>query len=130
MADVEKLIEEIGSMTVLELSELVKALEDKFGVSATAPVAAGPAQGASAADAESEEEEEEEQTEFNVVLKDFGEKKIPVIKEVRSVTDLGLREAKEKVEEAPVAIVEGADKETAEEIKQKLEDAGATIELE
>lgn len=133
MADVEKLIEEISNMTVLELSELVKALEDKFGVSASAPVAAvpaaAPAAGAGAAE-EEEEEEEEEKTEFNVVLKDFGDKKIPVIKEVRSITNLGLREAKEKVEQVPVAIMEGVSKEDAEKAKQQLEDAGATVDIE
>jgi len=133
MADIEKLIEEIGNMTVLELSELVKALEEKFGVSAAAaPIAVGavPVAGAPAATAETEAEEEEEKTEFNVILKDFGDKKIPVIKEVRAITDLGLRETKEKVEAVPVAIMEGVSKEEAEKIKEQLETAGATVEIE
>lgn len=130
MADVGKLIEEIGNMTVLELSELVKALEEKFGVSATAPVAVGGVPTAGVPADETEEEEEEEQTEFNVVLKDFGAKKIPVIKEVRSITSLGLREAKEKVESAPVAILEAVSKEEADKVKEQLEAVGATVELE
>jgi len=135
MADVQQLIDEISNMTVLELSELVKALEEKFGVSASAaPMAVGafqagaPAAGPAAEAAE--EEEEEEKTEFNVILKDFGDKKIPVIKEVRAITDLGLREAKEKVESAPVAILEGVDKEEAEKVKKQLEEAGATVDIE
>ena len=132
MADVEKFIEEIGNMTVLDLSELVKALEEKFGVSAMAPVTVGavPTAGAPTAAVEEKAEEEEEKTEFNVILKDFGDKKIPVIKEVRSITDLGLREAKEKVEGAPVAIMEGVSKEDAEKVKEQLEAVGATIEIE
>lgn len=130
MADVGKLIEEIGNMTVLELSELVKALEEKFGVSAAAPVAVGGVAVGGVPAAEVEEEEEEEQTEFNVVLKDFGAKKIPVIKEVRSITSLGLREAKEKVESVPVAILEAVSKEEADKVKEQLEAVGATVELE
>lgn len=135
MADIQKLIEEISNMTVLELSELVKALEEKFGVSAAAPVAFGPVPTAGvptagAESAEAEAEEEEEKTEFNVILKDFGDKKIPVIKEVRTITDLGLREAKEKVESAPVTILEGVSKEEAEKVKQQLEAVGATVEIE
>ena len=130
-ADLEKMIDEISNMTVLELSELVKALEDKFGVSASAapavampgmmPVAAAP--GAEEAD------EPEEKTEFDVQLKDFGGKKIPVIKEVRAITGLGLKEAKEKVESAPVVIQEAVSKEDAEKTKEQLEALGATVEI-
>jgi len=132
MADVEKLIEEISNMTVLELSELVKALEEKFGVSAAAPVSVGtvPVADVPTSGAETETAEEEEKTEFNVVLKDFGDKKVAVIKEVRAMTDLGLREAKEKVESAPVAIMENVSKEDAEKAKEQLEAAGATVEIE
>ena len=130
-ADLEKLIDEISNMTVLELSELVKALEDKFGVSASAaPAIAMPGMmPVAAADAAEEEAEAEEQTEFDVQLKDFGSKKIPVIKEVRSITGLGLKEAKEKVESAPVVIQEGIAKEEAEKMKEQLEDLGATVEI-
>ena len=127
MAEIEKIIEEIGNMTVLELSELVKALEEKFGVSAAMPVAVPTGQ---APAVEAKAEEEEEKTEFNVILKDFGDKKIPVIKEVRTITDLGLREAKEKVEAVPVAIMEGISQEEAEKIKVQLEAVGATVEIE
>ena len=133
MADVEKLIDEISGMTVLELSELVKALEDKFGVSAAAaaPMMVAPgmmpgvAEGAAAEDAPAEEE----QTEFDVQLKEIGPNKIPVIKEVRAVTGLGLKEAKEAVEAAPNVIKEGVSKEEAEEIKSKLEAVDAVIEI-
>ena len=129
-ADMEKLIDEISNMTVLELSELVKALEDKFGVSASAAPAiampgmmpAAPADGEEAAEAE-------EKTEFDVQLKDFGSKKIPVIKEVRAITGLGLKEAKEKVESAPVVIQEGIAKEEAEKTKEQLEALGAEVEI-
>jgi large subunit ribosomal protein L7/L12 len=131
MADVEKLIDEIGNMTVLELSELVKALEDKFGVSAAAPMMMAPgmvpgvAEGAAAEAAP----EEEEKTEFDVQLKEIGPNKIPVIKEVRAVTGLGLKEAKEAVEAAPNVIKEGVTKEEAEEIKGKLEAVDAVVEI-
>ena len=131
-ADMEKMIEEISNMTVLELSELVKALEDKFGVSASAmPAVAMPgmmpaADGAAAAE---EEAAAEEKTEFDVQLKEFGAQKIPVIKEVRSLTGLGLKEAKEKVESAPVVIQEGISKEDAEKAKEQLEELGATVEI-
>ena len=131
MADVEKLIDEIGNMTVLELSELVKALEDKFGVSAAAPMMMAPgmvpgvAEGAAAEAAP----EEEEKTEFDVQLKEIGPNKIPVIKEVRAVTGLGLKEAKEAVEAAPNVIKEGVTKEEAEEIKAKLEAVNAVAEI-
>ena len=132
MADIEKLIDEIGNMTVLELSELVKALEDKFGVSASAApmmmapgMMSGVAEGAAAEAAP----EEEEQTEFDVQLKEIGPNKIPVIKEVRAVTGLGLKEAKEAVEAAPNVIKEGVTKEEAEEIKGKLEAVDAVVEI-
>jgi len=119
----DELITAIETMTVLELSELVTALEDKFGVSAAAPVAvaAGPAAGGEAA--------AEEQTEFNVVLVSAGEKKIQVIKAVREITGLGLKEAKAMVDSAPGNVKEGASKDEAGEIKEKLEAAGATVEL-
>lgn len=131
-ADMEKIIEEISNMTVLELSELVKALEDKFGVSASAmPAVAMPgmmpaADGAAAAE---EEAAAEEKTEFDVQLKEFGANKIPVIKEVRSLTGLGLKEAKEKVESAPVVIQEGVSKEDADKAKEQLEELGAVVEI-
>jgi len=120
----DELIEAIETMSVLELSELVTALEDKFGVSAAAPVAvaAGPAAGGDAAAAE-------EQTEFDVVLASTGDKKIQVIKAVREITGLGLKEAKALVDGAPGNVKEGVAKDEAEEIKGKLEAAGATVEL-
>ncbi len=128
-ADLEKMIDEISNMTVLELSELVKALEDKFGVSASAaPAIAMPGMMPAAAEA-AEEEVEAEKTEFDVQLKDFGSKKIPVIKEVRAITGLGLKEAKEKVESAPVVIQEGIAKEEAEKTKEQLEALGAEVEI-
>lgn len=123
----EDMIAAIKSMTVLDLAELVKALEEEFGVSA-APVAmaaaqaAGPAAAAPAAEAE-------EQTEFSVILKDIGANKINVIKAVREVTTLGLKEAKELVESAPKAVKEGVAKEEANSVKEKLEAAGATVEV-
>ena len=130
-ADMEKMIDEISNMTVLELSELVKALEDKFGVSASAaPAVAMPGMVPGAAPGEAAEEEEEaEKTEFDVQLKEFGSSKIPVIKEVRSLTGLGLKEAKEKVESAPVVIQEGVSKEDAEKAKEQLEALGAVVEI-
>nr|WP_186338928.1 50S ribosomal protein L7/L12 [Mariprofundus sp. NF] len=120
----DELISAIETMTVLELSELVTALEDKFGVSAAAPVAvaAGPAAGGEAAAAE-------EQTEFNVVLQSAGEKKIQVIKAVREATGLGLKEAKALVDSAPGNVKEGVSKDEATELKAKLEEAGATVDL-
>jgi len=120
----EDMITAIESMTVLEMSELVSALEEKFGVSAAAPVAmaAAPAAGGAA-------EAAEEQTEFDVVLTAVGDKKIQVIKAVREITGLGLKDAKDMVDAAPKAVKEGAAKEEAEEIKGKLEAAGATAEL-
>ena len=125
MAQLEKMMEEIKGMTVLELNELVKALEDEFGVSAAAaaPVMmAGAVPGAAA-------EQAEEQTEFDVILTTIGDKKINVIKVVREVTSLGLKEAKELVESAPTKIKEGVNKEEAEEIKKKFEGAGAQVEI-
>lgn len=116
----EQLIDHISAMSVLDLANLVKELEDKFGVSA-APVAVAGAAGPAAA--------VEEQTEFTVVLADAGDKKINVIKEVRGITGLGLKEAKELVEGAPKTIKEGVDKAEAEELKKKLEAAGAKVEL-
>ncbi len=120
----DQLIEAIKGMTVLELSEMVKALEDEFGVSAAAPVAmaAAPAAAAEAAPAE-------EQTQFDVVLAAFGDQKIQVIKVVRALTGLGLKEAKEVVEGAPKAIKEAVSKDEAEDAKKQLEDAGATVEI-
>ncbi len=120
----DELIEAIETMTVLELSELVTALEDKFGVSAAAPVAvaAGPAAAGGEAAAE-------EQTEFNVVLTSAGDKKIQVIKAVREITGLGLKEAKAMVDGAPGNVKEGVSKDEAEDIKGKLEAAGASVEL-
>lgn len=119
----EEILESISNMSVLELSELVKAIEDKFGVSAAAPVAvaAAPAAGAAAA--------AEEKTEFDVVLKEIGEKKIQVIKAVREITGLGLKDAKALVDGAPKEVKTGVAKAEAEEMKKKLEDAGATVEL-
>ena len=118
----EEIMQAIEEMTVLELSELVKAMEEKFGVSAAAPVAvaAAPAAGAAAA---------EEKTEFDVVLASAGDKKINVIKVVREITGLGLKEAKALVDGAPKAVKEGVSKEDAEALKAKLEEAGATVEL-
>lgn len=114
------MIEEVKGLSVLELNELVKALEEEFGVSAAAVSVAGPAAGGAAA---------EEKTEFDVVLASFGDAKMAVIKAVKDVCGLGLKEAKELVEAAPKAIKEGASKAEAEEIKAKLEEAGAKIEL-
>jgi len=125
MADLDKLVEEISALTLVEASELVKALEDKLGVSAAAPVAMMGAMPA-AADAEPEEE----QTEFNVVLQDFGPKKINVIKVVRQLTSLGLKEAKDLVESAPANVVEAVGKDVAEDAKAKLEEAGAKVEVQ
>lgn len=122
----DELIESIKGMTVLELSELVKALEEEFGVSAAAPVAvaAAPAAGEAEAGAPAEEK-----TSFDVVLTGFGDQKIQVIKVVRALTGLGLKEAKDVVEGAPKAIKEGVTKDEAEEAKKQLEEAGATVEL-
>ena len=123
----EELLETIENMMVLELSELVKALEERFGVSATA-FAAAPAAGAPAGDGAAAAAEEE-QTEFDVVLQSAGEKKIQVIKVVRQATGLGLKEAKALVDEAPNPVKEAVSKEDAENLKAQLEEAGATVEL-
>ncbi|MDG2064401.1 MAG: 50S ribosomal protein L7/L12 [SAR324 cluster bacterium] len=120
----DQVIDFLANMSVLEMSELVKEMEEKFGVSAAAAAVAAPATAGGAADAPAEEK-----TEFNVILTSFGEKKINVIKEVRGITGLGLKEAKEAVEAAPKAIKEGVSKEEAEEIKKKLEEAGASAEI-
>ena len=121
MADIAKLLEEIDSLTVIELSELVKGIEEKYGVSAAAvaaPVAGGAAAGAA-----------EEKSSFNVVLKDAGANKIQVIKVVRDITGLGLKEAKDLVDGAPKTVKEGASKEEAEDMKAKFEAVGAVVEL-
>ena len=128
MAEVtkEQVVEFISNMSVLELSEMVKELEEKFGVSAAAAaVAAAPAAGGAAGG----EAATEEKTEFDVILTSFGDKKINVIKEVRAITGLGLKEAKEFVESCPKAVKEGVSTEEAEEIKKKLEEAGASAEI-
>ena len=124
-SNVETVMESLEQMTVLELAELVKGMEEKFGVTAAAPVvqATGPVQAAGA------DEKAEEKTEFDVVLAGVGDKKIQVIKVVRAITDLGLKEAKELVDSAPKPIRTEVPKETAEEIKAKLEEVGATVEI-
>ena len=125
-ADLSKLVEDLSALTVLEAAELSKLLEEKWGVSAAAPVAMMAAAPAGAAPAEAAEE----QTEFTVVLISGGDKKINVIKEVRGVrSDLGLKEAKDLVEGAPLPVVENVSKQIAEDIKKKLEDAGAKVEI-
>ena len=126
MADITKdqVVDFIANMSVLEMSELVKEMEEKFGVSAAAAAVVAPAAGGGESEAAAEEK-----TEFDVILTSFGEKKINVIKEVRSITGLGLKEAKEAVESAPKAIKEGVSKEEAEEVKKKLEEAGASAEI-
>ncbi len=120
----EDVIEFISNMTVLELSELIKEFEEKFGVSAAAPVAVAAAGGAAGGEAAAEE-----QTEFDVILAGFGDQKIKVIKEVRALTGLGLKEAKTLVESAPAPLKEGVTKEEAEEMKTKIEGVGATVEI-
>jgi large subunit ribosomal protein L7/L12 len=125
MADLAKIVDDLSSLTVIEAAQLSKMLEEKWGVSAAAPVAvaAGPAAGAAAA------EKKEEKTEFTVVLSAAGANKINVIKEVRAITSLGLKEAKDLVEGAPKPVKEGVAKDEAEKIKKQLEAAGATVEL-
>ena len=123
MADLEKIVEDLSALTVLEAAELAKLLEDKWGVSAAAPVAVAAAGGAAPAAAA------EEKTEFDVILAAFGDNKINVIKEVRGITGLGLGEAKALVEGAPKAVKEGVSKAEAEDIQKKLEAAGAKVEL-
>ncbi len=125
MTDIAKIAEDLSSLTVLEAAELAKMLEEKWGVSAAAAVAVAAAPGAGAAAGEAAEEK----TEFTVVLKAAGDKKINVIKEVRGITGLGLKEAKELVEAGDKAVKEDVSKDEAEEIKKKLEEAGATVEL-
>jgi len=128
----DELLQAIKGLSVVELAELVKALEEEFGVSAAAPVAvaAAPAPGGGAVAATPAAEEAEEQTEFKVVIKDVGANKINVIKAVREVTSLGLREAKDLVESAPTAVRESITKDEAASMKTKLEEAGATIAVE
>jgi large subunit ribosomal protein L7/L12 len=127
MANLEQLVDQLSNLTVLEAAQLSKLLEEKWGVSAAAPVAvaAVPAAGAAAPAAEPVEEK----TEFDVILSAVGDKKINVIKEVRAVTNLGLKEAKDLVESAPKLVKEAVKKEEAEQIKKKLEEAGATVEI-
>ena len=127
MANLEQLVEDLSALTVLEAAELSKLLEEKWGVSAAAPVAVAAVAGGAAAGGEAAAAEEK--TEFDVVLTAAGDKKINVIKEVRGITGLGLKEAKELVEGAPKPIKEGIGKDEAEELKKKLEEAGATVEL-
>ena len=122
MANLEKIADDLSGLTVMEAAELSKMLEEKWGVSAAAPAAA-------AAPAEAAPAEAAEKDEFDVILASYGEKKINVIKEVRAITSLGLKEAKDLVEGAPTPVKEGLKKEEAEEIKKKLEEAGATVEL-
>ncbi|GAB4350067.1 MAG: 50S ribosomal protein L7/L12 [Candidatus Abyssubacteria bacterium] len=123
----DELLDAIGEMTVLELSEFVKKFEEKFGVSAAAPIAMAAAPVGAAAEAAPAEEEK---TEFNVLLKEVGPEKIKVIKEVRALTGLGLKEAKAVVDEAPKMLKEGVSKEEAEKIKAKLAEVGATVEIQ
>jgi len=123
MANLEKIADELSGLTVLEAADLAKLLEEKWGVSAAAPVAVAavaPADGAAPA---------EEQSEFDVILASFGEKKINVIKEIRAITGLGLKEAKDLVESAPKEIKEGVEKDEADKLKEQLEAAGATVEI-
>jgi len=123
MADLEKIVEEISELSLLEAADLVKMLEEKLGVSAAAPMAMAAMPAAAAA------EPEEEQTEFDVILKEIGPKKIEVIKAVRQLTALGLRDAKDLVDGAPSTVLEATAKESAEDAKSKLEEAGAVVEL-
>ena len=120
----EDILETISNMSVMDVVDLISAMEEKFGVSAAAPVAvaAGPAAGGEAAVAE-------EQTEFDVILASFGSSKVPVIKAVREITGLGLKEAKDLVESAPAAVKEGVEQSEADELKKKLEEVGATVEI-
>lgn len=123
MADLDKLVEELSSLTVMEAADLAKRLEEEWGVSAAAPVAVAAAAGGDAGAGAAEKDE------FDVILASAGDKKINVIKEVRAITGLGLKEAKELVEGAPKPVKEGASKDEANELKEKLEAAGATVEL-
>jgi large subunit ribosomal protein L7/L12 len=124
MADLGRLVDDLSSLTVIEAAELAKMLEEKWGVSAAAPVAVAAAGGGAAA-----AEAPVEKTEFDVILAAIGEKKVNVIKEVRAITSLGLKEAKDLVEAAPKPVKEGVNKEEADKIKKQLEDAGATVEI-
>ena len=124
MANIEKIVEELSSLTVIEAAELSKALEEKWGVSAAAPVAIAAVAGGDTGGAPAEEK-----TDFEVVLATIGDKKINVIKEVRAITGLGLKEAKDLVESAPKTVKEGVGKDEAETLKKQLEEAGATVEL-
>ena len=125
MADLQKIADDLSSLTVLEAAELAKILEEKWGVSAAAPVAVAAVAGGAGGDAAAAEEKDE----FDVILTGAGDKKINVIKEVRAITSLGLKEAKDLVEGAPKPVKEGVAKEEAEKIKKQLEDAGASVEL-
>jgi large subunit ribosomal protein L7/L12 len=125
MAELTKLVDDLSALTVLEAAELAKMLEEKWGVSAAAPIAVAAAGGGGAVAAEVAEVK----TEFDVILTAFGEKKVNVIKEVRAITSLGLKEAKDLVEAAPKAVKEGVNKEEADKIKKQLEEAGATVEI-
>ena len=125
MADLARLVDDLSALTVLEAAQLSKMLEEKWGVSAAAPVAVAAMGGGAAAPAEAAAEK----TEFDVILAAIGEKKINVIKEVRAITSLGLKEAKDLVEAAPKPVKEGVNKEEAAKIKKQLEDAGATVEI-
>ena len=130
MATKEEILDSIAGMTVLELSELLKEFEEKFGVTAAAPMAvAAPGAGAGGGAAADAAPAEEEQDEFDVILADVGAQKIPVIKEVRALTNLGLKEAKDLVDSAPKAVLEKVSKEDAEKAKAQLEGAGATVQL-
>ena len=124
MADLQKIVDELSALTVMEAAELSKMLEEHWGVSAAAPVAVAAAPGAGGGEAAAEEKDE-----FDVILASAGDKKINVIKEVRGITGLGLKEAKDMVEAAPKAVKDGISKGEAEEIKKQLEEAGATVEL-
>jgi large subunit ribosomal protein L7/L12 len=126
MAELARLVDDLSALTVLEAAELAKMLEEKWGVSAAAPVAVAAAAGGGGAAAAPVEEAK---TEFDVILTGFGEKKVNVIKEVRAITSLGLKEAKDLVEAAPKPVKEGVNKEEADKIKKQLEEAGATVEI-
>jgi len=129
MADLEKLVDDLSNLTVLEAAELAKLLEDKWGVSAAAAPMAMPMMAAAGGDAGGAAAAAEEKDEFDVILAAAGDKKINVIKEVRAITGLGLKEAKDLVEGAPKAVKEGVGKDEAEELKKKLEEVGASVEL-
>jgi len=129
MADLQKLVEELSTLTVMEAAELKRMLEEEWGVEAAAPMAMGAMPMMAGAAAAAPAEEQEEKTEFDVVLKDVGPKKIEVIKVVRSLTSLGLKEAKDMVEGAPANVLEAVGKDAANDAKSKLEAAGATVEV-